>query len=168
MAGRLLIIDDDVDFAESIADLLEGQGYETALAHSAREGLERIAAADFDLVLLDMKMPGMSGVACLEELHRLRPGLPALMVTAFTRTELLRQALAAGAVAVLGKPVSVDDLFSVVSTVTAPASVLLVEDDQDLAAELCEALAGRGYEVRCAGTLAEARATLSARPAKLL
>ncbi|MGH7093684.1 MAG: response regulator, partial [Stellaceae bacterium] len=62
MKQRVLIVDDDVDHAESLADVLEMRGHPVELAHSGEEAIECFKAAEFDLVLLDVKLPGINGV----------------------------------------------------------------------------------------------------------
>ena len=158
-----------MDFAESLAEVLHGQRYRVTLAHSGSEGLAQVAAHSFDLVLLDMKMPGMDGLECLTAMRRQRPGTDVVMITAYTKGELIRQALQAGALAVLHKPVSVEELLAMIAFIALPASVLVVEDDEDLAGALSGMLTERGgYRVEVVTTLAAARAALTRKPADLV
>jgi DNA-binding response OmpR family regulator len=168
MPRHVLIVDDDLDFAESLADVLEQQRLKVTLAHSGEEGLARVRERPFDLVLLDMKMPGMDGLECLTAMRAHRPGIDVVMVTAFTKGELIRQALQAGALAVLHKPFAVAELLEVVGFLKRPAAVLLVEDEADQVEELGAVLTREGFTVRSAGTLAGARAELSREPVDLV
>ena len=69
MIGRILVVDDDKDHAESIADLLNWRGYGVEAAHSGEDALELFARRPFDLTILDVKLPGINGV---ETFFRLR------------------------------------------------------------------------------------------------
>ena len=161
MTQHILIVDDDIDFAESVMDLLEERHYRVTVVLSGEEALQRVLDTPFDLVLLDMKMPGMNGVECLEQIRRIRPGTPVVMVTAFTKLELIRQALEQGAMAVLHKPVPVEELLETIAFLATGGAVLLVEDDADLSAELSEVLHNAGYAVRNAASCKEAQEVLT-------
>ena len=76
----------------------------------------------FDTVITDERMPGLSGTALIGALHRLRPALPVLLVTGFLGAEEVRRAQAAGAGAVLGKPLATRDLARALAQVLAPLS----------------------------------------------
>ena len=77
---RLLVIDDDRKLCRLIKDYLEPLGYEVAMAHTGKEGLERAAADQFDAVILDVMMPEMDGLEVLRRL-RMSSNVPVLMLT---------------------------------------------------------------------------------------
>ena len=62
---KLFLVDDDRDFVESIVEVLEDKGYEVESAFSGAEALQRLSETDFDLTLMDVRMPGMNGVESL-------------------------------------------------------------------------------------------------------
>ena len=62
MSRRIFIVDDDQDHAESLADILELRGYEVEVAFTGEDAIERFREADFDLVFMDVKLPGKNGV----------------------------------------------------------------------------------------------------------
>lgn len=157
---EVLLVDDDVDFAESLAELLEIRGFAVSVANSGLAALEKVREGDFDLVFLDMKMPGMNGIECLTRMRKIRPGIQVMMVTAFTHSEFIRQAISSGAMAVLGKPVIPEEILQTISYIGAEASILVVEDDGELAAELTRLLEEQNYSVNHASNLAAARDAL--------
>ena len=71
---RILVVDDDRDFAEGIADALELHGHEIAVAHSGEEALETFTETEFDLTFMEVKMPGWNGVESFREFRRRFPG----------------------------------------------------------------------------------------------
>ncbi|MDJ0840567.1 MAG: response regulator [Acidobacteriota bacterium] len=110
---RVLIVDDDLDFAETIADILEPMGYEVALAHSSAEACE--AAKDFPaaVALLDIRLGSTeSGIQLIGKLKDIRPKVMCIMMTGFAALETAIQALKDGAYDYLRKPVSPADLFA--------------------------------------------------------
>lgn len=80
---RILIIDDDPGVRESFLAALTGRSYDLEAVESGLAGLESAAKRRPDLVFLDLKMPGMSGVEVLQRLHEICPGVPVFIVTAF-------------------------------------------------------------------------------------
>jgi two-component system response regulator CpxR len=79
---RLLIVDDDIKFCSLLHDYLEPLGYEVDLVHDGRQGLQQALSENYAAVILDVMVPGMNGLDVLRELHRERPSLPVLMMTA--------------------------------------------------------------------------------------
>ncbi|MDP6351815.1 MAG: response regulator [Alphaproteobacteria bacterium] len=84
---NLLGIDDDRDFLDGLADLLEMQGYDTAPAVSGEEGIVKAESGDFDLMFMDMMMPGLNGADLYAELKAMGRPPPTLVVTAYRREE---------------------------------------------------------------------------------
>ena len=80
---RILIVDDDPSIRYMLGRILQDEGHDVVAAASGREGLMTLEANAVDLVLLDLKMPGMSGQETLKELTVLHPGLPVIIMTAY-------------------------------------------------------------------------------------
>src|ERR1700757_786097 len=114
---RVFIIDDDRDLAESLADLLEGKGHSVELAFDGKQAIERFRAEDFDLVFMDVKMPGMSGVETFFEFRKMKPDASVVMMTGYSVEQLLQEAVDNGAMGVLHKPFSIDEVVAVLDTV---------------------------------------------------
>jgi DNA-binding NtrC family response regulator len=102
--GRILIVDDEAEVRESLETLLGLEGFEAEQAESARAGLRLIERRAFDLVLLDVALPDMNGIEALEQIRRLDPGLPVVMITAYGSVENAVAAMRAGARNYLTKP----------------------------------------------------------------
>ena len=101
---RILIIDDEPEVRDSLETLLGLEGFEALSAESAEAGLQMLERRNFDLVLLDVALPGSSGLQALEQIHRLDPNLPVLMITAYASVENAVAAMRAGARNYLTKP----------------------------------------------------------------
>ncbi len=100
----VLIVDDEKNYPLVLSAVLQEEGFETYTANSGAAALEIIAHADVDLVLTDMKMPGMDGIALLERIKVLDPDLPVIMMTAHGTVERAVEAMQKGAYHYLLKP----------------------------------------------------------------
>ncbi|MEF9053649.1 sigma-54-dependent response regulator transcription factor ZraR [Escherichia coli] len=102
----ILVVDDDISHCTILQALLRGWGYNVALANSGRQALERV----FDLVLCDVRMVEMDGIATLKEIKALNPAIPVLIMTAYSSVETAVEALKTGALDYLIKPLDFDNL----------------------------------------------------------
>lgn len=102
--GNVLVIDDEADIRESLGLLLSAEGYHVDFAEDGGEGLRRLEASAYDMVLLDLMMPDRSGMEVLEELRERDRGTPVFMITAYGSVENAVKALKAGADDYFTKP----------------------------------------------------------------
>jgi CheY-like chemotaxis protein len=101
---RVLIVDDNVDLAENIAEILQIDGHVTDVAASAEEALPKALGDAPDAVVTDYRLPGMSGAAFVREFRRARPHIHAIVISAYTDEATMKEAKDAGAV-FIAKPV---------------------------------------------------------------
>ena len=102
--GKILIIDDEKDNTEIIKDILEDVSYTTMLAKSAAEAKAILAANDFDLILMDVWMPGQDGISLLSEWHSEGFNTPVVMMSGHAEPSDIVRAMKLGAVDFLKKP----------------------------------------------------------------
>ena len=102
--GKILIIDDEKDNTEIIKDILEDVSYTTMLARSAAEAKAILAANDFDLILMDVWMPGQDGISLLSEWHSEGFNTPVVMMSGHAEPSDIVRAMKLGAVDFLKKP----------------------------------------------------------------
>ncbi|HET9450273.1 MAG TPA: response regulator, partial [Aggregicoccus sp.] len=88
--GRFLLLDDNRAFAENLAEILEDSGHEATVVTSGEEALAAARERRYDALLTDMRMPVMSGAELVHRIRSVDPGLPALVVTAYSGDEDLR------------------------------------------------------------------------------
>jgi len=147
MSLRVFIIDDDRDHAESIADVLTMRGFECELAFSGETGLARFRETDFDIVFMDVKLPGMNGVETFMQFRKLKPEVKCMLMTGFSIEQLVAQAVENGALGVLRKPFAIGDLLGVLEQVKPRGMVLIADDDPEFSGSLETILRQRGYRV---------------------
>ncbi|HVP07150.1 MAG TPA: sigma-54 dependent transcriptional regulator [Candidatus Acidoferrum sp.] len=136
MPYRICIIDDEPNITVSFSSLLKDQGYRTETAGSAENGLRLITSRLYDLVLLDIQLPGMSGLEMLKQLKEIAPAPVTIVISGQADIPKAIEALRLGAVDFLEKPVPPERLIATVKTALLLASAnrqrnLLVETFED-------------------------------------
>ena len=113
--GKILIVDDETVVRDSLGKWFSSEGYQARPVSSAREALEAITAAEFDVALLDIKMPGMDGMELQARLKEADPELTVIMMTGYASVETAVQALKRGAYDYITKPIDPDELSHLVA-----------------------------------------------------
>ncbi|WP_243312037.1 response regulator [Fundidesulfovibrio agrisoli] len=108
---RLLLVDDEAEFIETLGKRLARRGLTVHLANSGQQALDIIAGNELDVVVLDVKMPGMDGIEALQKIKALKPDLEVLMLTAHANVEVAMRGMELGAFDYLMKPVELDELL---------------------------------------------------------
>ncbi len=104
MAAKILLVDDDKSGREVALFNLRKAGYETVPAEGGLEALSLFSREDFDLVITDIRMPGLSGLELVRRIHRMVPCLPIIVITAFGGMETAVEAMREGACYFIAKP----------------------------------------------------------------
>jgi CheY-like chemotaxis protein len=119
VTARVLVADDEPGMRDTVREILEAAGYEVVVASDGDEALARLGHGHFDVVLLDLRMPGRDGLSVLRTLGEARPTV--IIMTAYALEDQL-QAVGAKAFAVLHKPVPVPHLLDVVGRAAGRAA----------------------------------------------
>lgn len=148
MIGRLLVVDDDRSMVRTLSDILTLEGWEVSPAYSGEMAVRATREDRFDVVLMDVKMPGIDGVDALKEIRQSHPDIRVILMTAYSAPERIAEAERAGAVRVLSKPVNVAELFQLLAGgIDRECSVLVIDDDEVFLRTLSDVLQMRGYRV---------------------
>jgi DNA-binding NtrC family response regulator len=106
----ILIVDDEPIVRESIRDWLKDAGYEVTTAETGEEAIAMIQKEDFGVLVLDVRLPGKTGISVLRDIKALKPEIKSIVITAYPTSELAAQAKELGAIDYLVKPIAPDDL----------------------------------------------------------
>jgi CheY-like chemotaxis protein len=118
---KILVVDDDPVIGKSFDRVLSGKGYAVINAPTGEAAIEKLATEDYDLVVTDIRMPGMSGLEVAEQVRAKQPWMPVLIVTGYGSDESEARAKAAGVTDFLRKPLSPEMIeTSVGAAVAAP------------------------------------------------
>ncbi|MEW6594930.1 MAG: sigma-54 dependent transcriptional regulator [Thermodesulfobacteriota bacterium] len=120
----VLVVDDEPNYLVVLSELLIEEGYEVFTAQNGEAALHTVQETDLDLVITDMRMPGMDGLALLKAVKEYNPNLPVIMVTAFGEVEKAVAAMQAGAFNYLSKPFNNDELVLSVAKAIEHYSVI--------------------------------------------
>jgi DNA-binding NtrC family response regulator len=107
---RVLLVDDEVAFANNLLKLLSKRGYDVVVVYDGADAVTRVGEKEFDVIILDMKMPGMDGIATLKEIKKKVPAVEVVILTGHGSIESGIEGMQLGAFDFLMKPVSIDDL----------------------------------------------------------
>ncbi len=107
---RLLIVDDDKGIRFFLKETLEPENYDVLLAQNPEEAIALAETKDFDIAILDYKMPGMNGIELMQRLKKISANMIVIMITAYGSREVIQNAMANGAYDFFTKPIDINDL----------------------------------------------------------
>lgn len=108
---RILLVEDDTNIATGLQKVMRATGYDVTAVSRGDDGLEKALAESFDIVVTDLKLPGLDGLELVRQLHQAKPKLPIILVTAHGTTEVAIEATRWGAFDYVPKPFEVDELL---------------------------------------------------------
>ncbi|HEC18425.1 MAG TPA: sigma-54-dependent Fis family transcriptional regulator, partial [Gammaproteobacteria bacterium] len=129
--GHILIVDDDIASCRTLQLHLRSEGYDVNMAHSVDEGMSAAQARRPDLLILDIRMPGKSGLEGLPEFKQTFPTLHIIMITAFHDMDSTIQAMQNGAEDYIHKPIDIDELDNTIAQILAPDAQPTMETEYD-------------------------------------
>lgn len=112
---RILLVDDEVAFANNLLKLLSKRGYDVVVVYNGADAVNMVGEKEFDVIILDMKMPGMDGIATLKEIKKKVPLVEVVILTGHGSVESGIEGMQLGAFDFLMKPVRIEDLQEKVS-----------------------------------------------------
>ncbi|MBP1722331.1 MAG: response regulator [Deltaproteobacteria bacterium] len=149
---NILIVEDEFSIRESLQTWLMDLGYQVEVAREGGEALKRIGEKDFDVLILDLRLPGKDGLQVLKEARAKKPKLHGIIITAYPSVEKAVEAMKGGAVDFLPKPIDLSYLEKLVQEKTEAAKtpvkpILVVDDEPSMRESLRDWLKDSGYEV---------------------
>lgn len=150
MTFKILLVDDNEAYTDSIMDILEDEGYSVQTANSGEQACAITGNNQFDLILMDIKMPGMNGVETFLKMKEQNPHVNVILFTAYALSELIQIAYANGILAVLKKPLNIDQLGDLIAQRQEKGDggyILMAADDRALNKNLQKTLVESGYRV---------------------
>jgi len=152
----ILIVDDRIEDRDTLRDILVEKGYRAVLAKDGYEAVAFARKGNFDVILLDIKMPGIDGVKTLERIKELKPETGVIMMTAYSMEEFVEESLRKGAYTCLFKPINVEKMLDAIQKVRdlskklrkeEQAEILIVDDDPNYRETVADLLEDEGYRV---------------------
>jgi len=111
MKKRILLVDDEKDFVEALAERLRNRDFDVTTAFTGEEALEKLTEYNFDVAIVDVRMPGIDGIATLKEIKKMKPLTEVLMLTGHGTVETAIEGMKHGAHDFLMKPTEMPTLL---------------------------------------------------------
>ena len=145
---KIMVVDDDPGMRLTLEGILEDEGFDVVGAEDGYKAIELAKEFAFNLIFMDVKMPGINGVEAFKEIKRVSPNSIVVMITGFAIEDLIKEALEEGAYAVIYKPYEVGQIIDIVNGVLKSILVLLVDDKATDREILRAILEDNGYQVQ--------------------
>src|SRR3990170_1421362 len=154
--ASILLVDDDIGMTETLFDIFTNLGYYVEIANDGFKALEKVKARTFDVILMDIKMPGINGVETYKAIKHIRPEAAVMMMTAYSVEDLLAEALKEGAYGVMHKPIEIPKVVEFIEGLGKSALILIVDDDLSTCETITDVLFEKGYRIARASNGKEA------------
>ncbi len=151
----VLIVDDHAGMRRTLEDILDDEGYEVVTASTGTDAIETCKKQRFDVILMDVRMPGLNGVETYRQIKNYSIGTRVIMMSAYSVEELKKEALQEGAIAFLQKPLDVEKTLKIIKQAEHPP-VLIVMDNKEERELLAEKLSEQNYRTYTTSTSEEA------------
>ena len=131
MLDKVLLVDDEVDFLEIMEERLSARGVDVVISESAEDALKRIDTGIFDVVILDLQMPGMNGLEVLKRIKERHPEIQVILLTGHATVEKGVEAIRLGAIDFVEKPADLEVLKEKISKAHKKKMLIVEKDSRD-------------------------------------
>ncbi|MCG8550343.1 MAG: response regulator [Desulfobacterales bacterium] len=138
MSEKVLIIDDEQEFTQALAERMTNRGMDVSTSGSAIEGLQSVEEKSFDVVVLDLQMPEMDGIETLKILKKKKPELQVILLTGHATVEKGIEAMKLGAMDLLEKPADLSTLTEKIKKAQAKKMILVEKKAEERIKEIME------------------------------
>jgi len=136
MSEKVLLVDDEEEFVETLAERMRTRGMEVSTTNSGADALKLVDDEDFDVVVLDLMMPGIDGLDALKRIKRRRPDIQVVLLTGHATVEKGVEAIKQGALEFLEKPVDLASLTEAIHKAKATKMVLVEKETEERIKEI--------------------------------
>lgn len=147
---NILMVDDDRRLCETLKDILTEKGYGADFVESGTEALKALESSQYDVILLDMKMPVVNGLETFREIKKISPRTAVIIMTAFSLDDMIKDCLREGAFGILYKPLDIDKLVARIKEARDSLLIMVVDDDPLTRRTLKDILTKKGFLVSVA------------------
>ena len=131
MEEKVLLVDDEGEFLETLAERMRNRGMEVTTSMSAPDAIQKTEAIDYDVIVLDLLMPGMDGIQALKALKEKKPDLQVILLTGHATVQKGIEAMKLGAMDLLEKPADINELTEKIHKAKAQKMVLVEKKTEE-------------------------------------
>jgi DNA-binding NtrC family response regulator len=136
MTEKVLLVDDEEEFVDTLAERMRNRGMDVSTSNSGGDALDLIDSESFDVVVLDLQMPGMDGIEVLERIKQRRPDIQVVLLTGHATVEKGVEAMKQGALEFLEKPIDFSKLSEIIHKAKAEKMILVEKDTEERIREI--------------------------------
>ena len=136
MNEKVLLVDDEEEFVETLAERMRARGMDVSTSNSGTNALQLVEDEDFDVVVLDLKMPGVDGIETLRRIKRRRSDIQVVLLTGHATVEKGVEAIKEGALEFLEKPIDLGSLTDAIDKAKATKMVLVEKETEERIKEI--------------------------------
>ena len=140
--ARILLVDDETDFTDTMSQLLETRGYRVTAVNGGESAIKALGQGRYDVMVLDLKMPGMDGMATLKEAKKLELFTETLILTGHATVDTALEAIKLGAYDYLTKPCDIDELVQKIQGAWKKKDVA---EKQEISKKIDRIVEGKGF-----------------------
>jgi DNA-binding NtrC family response regulator len=138
MSEKVLLVDDEVDFLDTLSERMRNRGMEVATSSSGAEALKKVEQESYDVIILDLMMPGVDGLEALKILKEKRPELQVILLTGHATVEKGIEAMKLGAMDFLEKPADLSQLTEKIKKAQAKKMLIVEKQTEEKIKKLLE------------------------------
>ena len=153
---NILVVDDLRSMRLAMGAILEDKGHNAVTVENGYQAIEAVRKSHFDVIFMDIKMPGINGVQTFREIKKIDPKAAVVMMTAYSVKDLVREALEEGAYTIVYKPFDIDRIVAIIEELLKDVLILVVDEQFADREALNAILEDKGYRVATARDGAEA------------
>ncbi len=138
MSEKVLLVDDEVDFLDTLSERMRNRGMEVSTSSSGAEALKKVEQESYDVIILDLMMPGVDGLEALKILKEKRPELQVILLTGHASVEKGIEAMKLGAMDFLEKPADLSQLTEKIKKAQAKKMLIVEKQTEEKIKKLLE------------------------------
>ncbi len=127
---NIMVVDDLRSMRLTLGGILEDKGHRVVTVEDGYQAIEAVRQAHFDVIFMDIKMPGINGVQTFREVKKIDPKAAVIMMTAYSVEDLVKEAMEEGAYAIVHKPFDIEKVIAIIDELLHEKILILVVDDQ--------------------------------------
>lgn len=166
--SSILIVDDNQDLADGLGMVLVDEDYQVTLAYNGVDAISKFNTGDFDVVLIDVKLPDMKGVELFQYIHEKDSNAKVIMMTGFRIEQVLAEVIENGDVKILRKPIEIKHVLDTLNKIRKESIILVEDDDPGFSEAMSEFLNEQGMKTILAKNTQEALDGVLSNPVDIL